>query len=40
MLLPEFASIRGLSQRVAEASIFAWVAVVSAFVLRLRPEAV
>ena len=37
MLLPELASVRGLSQRVAETSIFAWIAVVSAFVLRVRP---
>ena len=40
MLLPELASVRGLSQRVAEASIFGWIAIVSVFLLRARPEAV
>lgn len=37
MLLPQLESVRGLSQRVAEAAIFFWVAAVSVFLL-VRPE--
>lgn len=36
MLAQELAAYRGLSQRLAEAAIFLWIAGVSAFVLRMR----
>lgn len=39
LLVPDLGSVRGLSQRVAEASIFSWLAYASVFLLRLRPEA-
>ena len=34
LLVPEFGSVRGLSQRVAEAAIFSWLAYASVFLLR------
>ena len=40
MLLPGLQSFRGLSQRVAEASIFLWIGYVSVFLFRLREPAV
>jgi hypothetical protein len=39
MLMPDLDSFRGLSQRVAESSIFSWFAYTSVFLLRLRTEA-
>lgn len=39
MLVPGLESVRGLSQRVAEASIFCWIAYASIVLLRLRPAA-
>jgi hypothetical protein len=39
MLIPPLESVRGLSQRIAEAAIFVWLAVVSLVLLRARPEA-
>lgn len=38
MLVPQLESVRGLSQRIAEAAIFLWVAVASVFLLRARTE--
>lgn len=38
MLVPGLGPVRGLSQRVAEASIFSWLAYASIFLLRLRRE--
>jgi hypothetical protein len=37
MSIPQLEPVRGLSQRVAEAAIFVWVAAVSAFLLWVRP---
>lgn len=37
MSIPQLEVVRGLSQRVAEAAIFVWVAAVSAFLLWVRP---
>jgi hypothetical protein len=39
MLSPELAGVRGLSQRVAEIAVFAWIAAVSASLLRAQKEA-
>jgi hypothetical protein len=36
MLTPQLAPVRGLSQRLAEAAIFGWIAIVSVFLLRSR----
>lgn len=39
MLVPDLHSFRGLSQRVAESSIFCWIAYTGVVLLRLRSEA-